>query len=73
MLIEHEKEKTKLLLLKFRDLEYTLYATTFAGMKGEKVFKSIKKPTDLYLFPDEQPKKKLKGEIADQFMINMFK
>lgn len=37
-----------------RALEFATYNTTFAGMSGERPFKNIKKPTDLYRLPTDQ-------------------
>ena len=36
-----------------RDMIFTMYNTTFAGMDGRKVFKEIKKPQDLYKLPTD--------------------
>ncbi len=36
-----------------RQLEFTMYATTFAGMSGEQVYKKIKRPVDLYKLPTD--------------------
>ena len=37
-----------------RQLEYTMYTTTFAGMSGEQVYKKLKKPLDLYKLPTDR-------------------
>lgn len=39
-----------------RQLEFAIYNTTFAGMSGERPFKNIKKPKDLYTLPTDQTK-----------------
>ena len=44
-----------------RNIEFTLYKTTYAGMNGEKVFKAIKKPQDLYRLPIDDTKKSFDG------------
>ena len=36
-----------------RNIEFAAYATTFAGMSGERPFKKIKKPADLYKLPTD--------------------
>ena len=38
-----------------RNIEYSNYATTF-GFNGKKIFRSIKKPKDLYTLPSEERK-----------------
>jgi len=38
---------------KVRNLEFAIYNTTFAGMSGEKPYKKIKKPSDLYKLPTD--------------------
>ena len=37
-----------------RNLEYTIYKTTFAGMNGAQPFKNIKTPRDLYTLPSDK-------------------
>ena len=50
-----------------RNLEFTLYNTTFAGMSGVKVFKSMKKPQDLYpLSSDNKNYKPIKIDKVEQ-------
>ena len=39
-----------------RDLRFDIYNTTFAGMNGEKVFKRIKKQSDLFELPQDKKK-----------------
>lgn len=39
-----------------RQIEFAIYNTTFAGMSGERPFKNIKKPKDLYRLPTDQTK-----------------
>lgn len=38
---------------KVRNLEFAAYNTTFAGMNGERPFKKIRKPKDLYKLPTD--------------------
>ena len=40
-----------------RRLEFAIYNTCFAGMNGDKPFKKLKKPEDLYKLPSEMIKK----------------
>jgi hypothetical protein len=38
---------------KVRNLEFASYNTAFAGMSGERPFKKVRKPTDLYRLPTD--------------------
>lgn len=48
--------------MKFRNVEYAIYNTSFS-MNGKKIFKSIKKPQDLYSLPSEERKKNSAGVL----------
>ena len=50
--------------IKSRDLEFAIYNTCFAGMNGDRPFKKIKKPSDLYRLPSDDIKtKEFNGEF----------
>jgi hypothetical protein len=53
LLIHQNSHRDAVLWDKVRNLEFASYATTFAGMSGERVFKKINKPTDLYKLPTD--------------------
>ena len=48
------KEKSEEFQLRmFRNIEFAIYNTTFAGANGERPFKKIRKPEDLYKLPSD--------------------
>lgn len=53
-----------------RSLEFALYNTSFRGMNGEKSYKKIAKPSDLYkLSTDSEVKTEgLSGDAANDFL-----
>ena len=54
-----------------RDLRFDMYNTAFAGMSGEKVFKKIKKPSDLFPLPtDKKIIKKLVLPISKEHALS---
>jgi len=54
LLIQRSRNKTYYQWEMVRQLEFAIYNTTFAGMSGERPFKNIKKPKDLYRLPTDQ-------------------
>lgn len=57
-----------------RNIEFAIYNSAYAGMKGEKVFKSYKKPSDLYKLPGETDTKQkaFEGDAANDYMKQQF-
>jgi hypothetical protein len=53
LLINQNNHNDTKLWDKVRNLEFTTYNTAFAGMSGERPFKKIKKPSDLYRLPTD--------------------
>ena len=54
-LISAQKDAEHIVKLEMqRNLEFTMYNTTFAGMNGVKPFKKIRKPKDLYSLPSDK-------------------
>ena len=60
--IQYKREND---LIQQRNLEFVIYNTTFAGINGEKVFKKIKKPEDLYMLTTDKTEKPLSGAAAN--------
>lgn len=64
--VGHNKENE---LISQRNLEFAIYNTTFAGINGEKVYRKIKKPEDLYRLPSDKVEKPLSGEAANAALL----
>ena len=48
----HAKNE-ELLMILTRNIEFSNYNTAYAGMNGKRVFKKIKRPSDLYKLPSD--------------------
>ena len=40
-----------------RDIRFDIFTTTFAGMSGQRVFKNIKKKSDIEWLPEDEEKR----------------
>lgn len=56
-----------------RNIEFSMYNTCFAGMSGQKVYKKIKKPEDLYRLSSDPKPEVLKGDEANNFLQGIAK
>ena len=73
-LISAQKDAEDILKLEMqRNLEFTIYKTTFAGMNGSQPFKKIRKPKDLYSLPSDKRKYKPIKIDKEQMRISVEK